>query len=63
MIVSDKPIEAGFTFLLVIKLPEPLKGRTTIELEARSLWSRPAPNPRPQGTGFEITRSRIRRTG
>ena len=57
MVVGEEPIELGVDFSLALELPEPIEGRPTIELEARSLWSRPAPNPKLKETGFEITQS------
>ena len=56
MVVSDEPIEAGSVYQLSIALPQPLEGRSSIDLEARSLWTRTGANARLHETGFELTR-------
>jgi len=56
MVVSDEAIETGVVLDLSIRLPEPLAGVTSIDFEARSLWSKAGANARVHETGFEFTR-------
>jgi hypothetical protein len=56
MISSSEPLEVNATFHLSITLPEGIANRPTIDLQARSLWSKPDANPSLFTTGFELTR-------
>jgi hypothetical protein len=55
MVSSDEPLEVDTTFHLSIILPEKFAARPTIDLQARSLWSKPDANPSLFTTGFEFT--------
>ena len=54
MLISDTPIPAEQTFHLGLDVPRETGPRLRIELEARSLWSRPDVNPDFYDTGFRI---------
>nr|MBN2277666.1 PilZ domain-containing protein [candidate division Zixibacteria bacterium] len=54
-LVSDKPIEANRSYKLRIVLPEPIRGKNQIVLDAVSVWSKPDPNPAYYGSGFRFT--------
>ena len=54
MIVSRRPLPLGHTFHLEIRLPEAIMGKGTIEIHARSLWTKPDPNRDLHDTGLQF---------
>ena len=54
MLVSDAPVEKKQKFLLRMKLPKELAGRTEVSFEATCRWCRPDENPDFYISGFKI---------
>lgn len=54
MIISDKACDLGETYKLRMILPEEIKGKSFIDIDAESVWCKPASNPIFHETGFKM---------
>jgi len=54
MLLTEKPIEPGEEFTLLIELPEGLSTKTRLRVQATSLWHQPDINPEFCDVGFHF---------
>jgi hypothetical protein len=54
MVISEDTIQTEDVYRLRIDLPEDLYGKAYLNLEARSVWSKPDVNPNFFMTGFQL---------
>lgn len=57
MLISESALPTDVNLRLKVELAEDIAPQPFLELEARSLWSRPDVNPRFFNTGFQLLRT------
>jgi len=54
MLLSENPIEPDTAFRVRVELPEAIRGRADIVLDAESIWCKKDANPDLYDTGFRL---------